>query len=127
MNHPVRHKLVVSAICIVLTMLLSVIHASKPIVKANLVFAAWDGIVAVEAEHFSQQTATQKPIFQLTTTNRNKSGKGKRTFPYPSGVYHVTLKAVGESDSPTKPVSNEPLNRTTPDLMATARVRFPAS
>ena len=29
---------------------------------------------------------------------RNKSGKVERTFPYPTGVYHVTLRAIGESD-----------------------------
>lgn len=29
---------------------------------------------------------------------KNKTGSVRRTFPFPTGIYHVTLKAVGEND-----------------------------
>ena len=30
--------------------------------------------------------------------DKHKQGSADRTFPFPTGVYHVTLQAVGESD-----------------------------
>jgi hypothetical protein len=30
--------------------------------------------------------------------DKDKSGSAERTFPYPTGVYHLTLKTVGEND-----------------------------
>ena len=54
---------------LILFLPLSNVHASEPIVDPSLVFAEKDGLVAVEAEHFFQQTATEKRAFHLTTAD----------------------------------------------------------
>ncbi|MCO8121712.1 DUF5060 domain-containing protein [Stieleria sp. TO1_6] len=43
--------------------------AQDPIVDDNVVFAEKDGLVAVEAEHFFKQTATDKRAFYLTNAD----------------------------------------------------------
>ena len=48
---------------------------TKPIVGADLVFAEREGLVAVEAEHFFQQSATDKRAFHLTTSQTTPSLK----------------------------------------------------
>lgn len=44
-------------------------HATKPIVEESLVFAENDGLIAVEAEHFFKQTATDIREWHLTHSN----------------------------------------------------------
>ena len=43
------------------------VQASAPLVNSETVFQEKAGIVAVEAEHFFKQTATDKRAFYLTT------------------------------------------------------------
>lgn len=43
--------------------------AREPLVPSDLIFAEIDGVVAVEAEHFFRQTATEKRAFYLTTSS----------------------------------------------------------
>lgn len=46
---------------------LALADPGNPIVSADLVFAEKDGLVAIEAEHFFQQTSTEKRAWYLTT------------------------------------------------------------
>ena len=41
--------------------------AQQPIADENLVFAEQDGLLAVEAEHFVKQTATERRAFHLVS------------------------------------------------------------
>lgn len=51
--------------------------------------------------------------------DKNKTGIAERTFPYPTGTYNVTLKAVGENDGQSSykvAVDGKPIGDFTPPL-----------
>ncbi len=48
---------------------------SDPIAKKGVVFAEQDGLVTVEAEHFADQTETERRAFHLTTADETPSIK----------------------------------------------------
>ena len=48
---------------------------TKPIADKGVIFAEKDGLVAVEAEHFFQQTNSEKRAFHLTTSRQTSDIK----------------------------------------------------
>lgn len=76
--------------------------ALKPVPDRNNHAVKTTKVLEMPATMFAE---SKKPGYYLdndkwlaVNPEKNKTGSVKRTFPFPTGVYHVTLKAVGEND-----------------------------
>ncbi len=89
---------------------------SRPIVATDLVFAEKDGLVAVEAEHFFDQTEKEKRAFYLTTQNDQPEFEPDGDPPHVGGasggayleILPDTRRNHGERLMPGQNFSNEP-------------------
>ena len=61
-----------------------------------------ENVLSMAAVEFADGTAPGFYVDQkkwlAVNPNKHKEGRASLTFPFPTGVYHVTLKAVGEDD-----------------------------
>ena len=68
--NPIRHLFRTQFLIPVLSAACVPVGASDAIVNESVVFAERDGMVAVEAEHFFEQTLTETRAFHLVTADK---------------------------------------------------------
>ncbi len=56
--------------CVLFALIAQATSTPAPLAPANLVFAEKNGVLAIEAEHFFRQTATEKRAWHLTTATK---------------------------------------------------------
>ena len=74
-----------------------------PFIKsANAVASASEGLLSMPATMFAEGKMSGYYLndnkWLAVNPEKNQSGSAGRTFPFPTGKYHVTLRTVGEND-----------------------------